>query len=900
MTDKQDGYMNRYLDYVLNNPKKMLLFLAAVTLILGSGLPKIEFDSSIDSIMPKKDEEYRFFQDMKKVYGNTGNFIIMCVSNDDPLDPEFLSTVDRFLIDIEEYELPDFSVEESRLQTLNMAAEETPLRRETLLQLFENDPPFQRYIERFLKKYGSGMDMITAEKMETLTERFKTTIEVKELYLIDRIISPLTMKDLIGRDDTLISYDLIERDEHGARIIPRTPEEIAEFEKRLRHNPAFERGIYAVDGDTGRITDFGIMLRLYDSLWHDLLVEELKLIKSGYSSTLDITLQGIPVVNNIINDYLKGDLKRFLPLAFMVMIIIFYLNFRSIRGVFLPFTTLVLADIWIVGLMGHLGFKLTVIGVSLPSLMTAVGSSYSIHILNQYYIEHDDIEREGMMKGLKGAMSHISLTVTLAGVTTFFGFLMLITNQVSAIREMGIFSAIGVLFAVFISVTLIPSVLILLKLDRPSTRKNLIVNVSPVERITSLFTRLALDHGKATIAVLCVILMISLTGLTKVSVESSVHAYFKEGDKVITSSKLMGEKFGGTFGLSILIDSGEEGGAKNPEILKFVEEFREWLVADENIDINIGRTDALTDYIKSMHLAMHDNNFEYYRIPDEKIDIESYISIYPGRDDRDTGIADDLEPYVDWTFQTLNIFARIWEREGEFLTSGTLAHIIERIETYLDENLPEGYTYRTAGEPRVMLQLASHIVTGQVMSLFFSLIVVSFIVFLLFKNWRAALVALIPIGTAVMFNFGVMGYVGIRIDLATAIIASIAIGIGIDDTIHFLNTYRRFKTLKYSRRDAIASTLRITGKAIIYTSLALTFGFLVVTVSSFKPVIYFGILVATTLLATTVGALLFLPAVINTFDVDMSPSGKSSIFWKYFDLNRFLGETEKSEIPDKE
>ncbi len=255
------------------------------------------------------------------------------------------------------------------------------------------------------------------------------------------------------------------------------------LKKRLTNNPAFEKGIYVKDVN-GTITDFGILLRLIDQPVYDPLVKEIGSITSFYQKDITIILQGMPVTHHEINEYMKTDLERFLPLVLIAMLIVFYLNFRSIRGMLLPFSTIVLSDLWVIGLMGHLGFKLNVIGVALPPLIAAVGSSYSIHILNQYFKECKNI-KTGKIKVIKSSLLHISLTVILAGFTTFLGFITLSTNQVSSIREMGIFAALGVLFAVVISLTLIPASLVLL----PGTEKT----IHSKSAVLSYFNNLNID-----------------------------------------------------------------------------------------------------------------------------------------------------------------------------------------------------------------------------------------------------------------------------------------------------------------------------------------------------------------------------------------------------------------------
>ncbi|MGE4519678.1 MAG: RND family transporter [Desulfobacteraceae bacterium] len=875
--------MERYINFVMKNPVKVILFIFAVTAFFAQGLFKIEFESSLDSVMPKKDEQYILNEKIKKIHGNNGKFVIAAVSSKNVMRHDFLKSFENLHQDLEEYKKYDSAKESKRLEILKQAESYGQIHKTELLQKFSEDQIFTRYLLRAFKILKTDPEILGRKELAQIVKKAETSKKIKESRIIDLIVSPYTIRDIKGENDYLITFDLIEKDVYGKRIIPETDDEIKSFQDKLTNNPAFEKGIYCKNPDTGKITDFGIMLRLKDSFVYDPIVNEINDISKGYKQ-LNIVVQGIPVIYEKINEYMKRDLSRFLPLVFAVVLLIFYLNFKTVKGMIIPFTVLSMADIWVIGLMGHLGYKLTIVGISLPPLMIAVGSSYSIHILNQYYIEPESPDKKNSFKRISSAMSHISLTVILAGATTFIGFFMLIVNQVSSVREMGVFSAAGVLFAVFISISFIPAFLSVFRGFSSLKNQKSQKGAGLVDAIISVLSKWVINHSRSTLIILMIICFISIAGLMRIVVETSVHAYFKHDDPIIKSSKFIGEKFGGSFGLNIIIDSDTKDGIKNPEILKFIEKFRKWLESEENTDLNIGRTDSITDFIKTMNLAMNNNKPEYYKIPDKKIDIESYISVYPGRDDNDDGVADDFEPYVDRYFKSTNILARIWEKEGRLISSGIMNHIDEKISSYLDENLPQGYTYKTAGEPKIIVKLSEYVVNGQIMSLSFSLISVSIIVFLLFRNFYAAVVSLIPICSAVLFNFGIMGWLGIRLDLATSIIASITIGIGIDDTVHFLNTYRHSCRQGLSSEEAVFLTLNKAGKAIIYTTLALTFGFLVLVISSFKPIIYFALLIAGTMISATVGALVFLPAVIIAFNLDLSPAGKKSSAKKIIDF----------------
>jgi len=890
--------MNKFLNYVIRYPLPVLAIITLITILLGTGIFKLEFENSLEVMMPKRDAEYVTNEETKKVFGNTGNFLIFSLTSDKILAHEFLSDLNHFHQDIEEYITWDEEKEVNRIKRLDQILAKT-IPPADLVNTFTDDPVFQRSIQRKLKDWERKSGPLTSAEKERLKDALTFSNNLKKKELVDLIVSPLTAEDVRGENDTLLTYSLIEKDENDNRKIPTTKEELSLFKKRLLNNPAYEKGIYARDKKTGKITDFAMILRLTsDELDYD-IPDEMQAIGNSYPR-LKAVIQGIPYINTTMNHYMQNDLKTFLPLVIIAIVIIFFLNFRSIRGVLLPFLTMNIADIWIMGLMGHLGFKLTIMGVCLPPLILAVGSSYSIHILNQYYMDLDLIHDSSADLGLKKSMIHISLTVILAGLTTFVGFFMLITNEVSAIREWGVFQAIGVLFAVLLSVTLIPAFLSLMASSDSEEKSTLQTNRTTlvsrlVDKLIDYFVLLSTKHYKAILVITAIVIAFSIAGLFKIKAETSVHAYFKPGDPVLTSSWYIGQKFGGYSGLNIIIDSGKEKGVLEPEFLRFTEKLRTFLEAPENSHIHIGRTEGFSDFIKTMHMAMNKGDRKFYAIPDKKIDIESYIEIFSGEDENDDGRLDVFEPYVDYDFKTANIFARIHEPADEYLSTSHMVKIINHIETYMKENIPPGYTFKTSGEPKIMVRLMHYIVKGQMMSLFFSLIVVALVVFLLFKNIYAGLTALIPITVAVLFNFGIMGWFGIRLDVATAIIASVTIGIGIDDTIHFLNTYRHFRTLGYNMNDTIAKTLAISGRAIVYTSLALIFGFLILTVSNFKPIILFSFLTAVTMVATTIGALLVLPAVIKAADLNLQEQAADSRAWKYFDIGRLFRFQENEE-----
>ena len=864
--------IDTYLKLILKRPLIPIILLTAITVFLALGILKIQFDSSIESFMPKHDEAYIEYEKTKEKYGDNDRIVIMAVSHENLWSGEAFETINKFIVDIEEYEKYNKPEENRRTKKFYDAIASDSGRFGNIIHQFADDPAFVRFLKRHASLQLQSREHLTKNDVKHLRKIVSNNIKLKETEIIDNIISPFTSKDIHGENDTLEAYDLIEQDDNDNRIIPTSPEAILAFQQRLELNPAFKKGIYAVDGKTGKITDFAVILKFCGCLDREAIVSEIIKITDSYDN-LKITISGVPFIVKNFNDYMRADITKNVPLVLLVVTLIFYLNFRSKRGVILPLATLGMAEIWTIGLMGHLGYKITSVGITLPPLLISVGSSYAIHILNQYYADFNLITQKGKQEGLKDAMSHISITVFLAGLTTFAAFITLVTSQVPAMQEWAVFSAVGILFAVFISVTLIPCALAILPHRMPASLigKDKIKKITAVDRLLRVIASVAVNHHKKVYAIVGVIIIVAIAGVFKLKVDTEILHYFKKSDPIRQNVIISGEKFGGGWGFNIIIDSNETDGVKNPEFLKTLENLRKWLVAEQNANLDVGRTDAFADFIKRMHMAMNNDNPDYFQIPENRMDILDYLEIYSGEDEDSDGRIDDFEPFVDTDFQKNNILVRLARKDSQRIGTTEIKRIVSKIEQHLTNTLPANYAFTITGYPIINTRLAHYVVTGQMQGLFLSLILVAVVVMLLFKKFTAGPLALIDMGVTILINFGIMGWFGIDLDMVTSVIAAITIGIGVDDTIHFLNTYRVKKHKDISVSDTIQETMFVAGKAIVFTSLALTCGFLVLTTSNFMPIILFGFLLSLTMINTTIGSILLIPAAIRLTNIKLDP-----------------------------
>jgi predicted RND superfamily exporter protein len=1026
--------MKKWLNFNISYPKSVLFTLILITIIGSYGIYFLEFDSTLDSLMPQNDPTFHLGETAKKYFGDNKTFMVTSIEPSPPFilfSPQVFGHIYEMVKELKEYREFNQELEDNRLKTiLNISKVEieketeikddekkpqkeiisdkiddieadldaeilgdssgkiekkqippkkisTPIdttaqneikeQKETIEEkntlklpaahkvaaLDYEKPHRKRYkfnydkykpvsIEQIREKLDSGgrkqLDTILKTKVgwfelkdilvhEPLSEwDFKIILEAwedlylfKSLEIIDTLMDPITVEDMLGTKNELKTIHLLDKQENGEHILPETDLDFKIYKKKILKHPLYRSVLYALN-EKKEISALGMTVKLtsqekYDKFMHYFW----PMVKKYDTSPVNLDTMGGLVFTKFMTDYEKRDLKVFLPITIAVIIITFFLNFRSFRGVLLPTIAVMMGGLWTLGLMGYLGYKLTVIANVLPPLLIAIGSSYSIHIFNQYMYDLRAFTDENKPRQLLSTMNHISTTVFLAGFTTFVSFMILLVNQVTGLSEFGLFAALGVAFAVVISVMLIPSVLVMLpilnvkkyqpeKIREKTNKQNQEKNNSFLKKhLVSVYancgiyydnllknfikflSRMSVKYPKVILIIFIPILIISINGVTKVKTETAPGKFFKSDSEISISTKHIGKIFDGHLVLNLILDSGEKNGVKRSEFLTFAEKIRRWLEKTEQRDnYNILHNTAFSDFIKRMHMAMNSDNPDYFEIPKDSVLIQDYIEIFSGEDDNSDGRPDAFESTVDKDYRMTNILVRLGQWKGQSITTEVARKASNHILDYLGGvKNPKNYRYAVVGEPVNFVLLGKYIVNGQILGIILSIIIVGLAVFLLFKNPFAGLVALIPISLTITIVFGYMGYQDIPLDVAKAILSSIAIGIGIDDTIHFLNTLRKNRKEGKSLAQSIQITHKMAGTAIVYTSVALIFGFSVLMLSNFYPVFHFGFLISSVMAVTTISALLVLPSIIYLLNIKVEEE-KSWKFLQKINLGRFL------------
>ncbi|MCX7678620.1 MAG: hypothetical protein N2316_05325, partial [Spirochaetes bacterium] len=299
--------MNRYIQFVLNWPKTALGVIGLVTIVLGLGIPKLQFDTSVDVMMPQHDEQYLYNEEVKKVYGNIGKLIVMDLSAKNLWSEEFFKEVEKFTEDLEEFKECDESREADRLAQFREIIKNKHVDKKQIIASFEDDPVYARTVERVISALPMGGEVLTPILLKEAEKKLVNISKLKREKLIDRIVTPVTIQNLSGEADTLKLVHLVPKDKNGKRIIPKTPTDFKNYKLQLFKNPAFEGALFAKDKETGEVIGFAAIVRFKNIKKDDEISREIWRIAKSYTA-IEIAPQGIPITNIFMSDYMKRDL----------------------------------------------------------------------------------------------------------------------------------------------------------------------------------------------------------------------------------------------------------------------------------------------------------------------------------------------------------------------------------------------------------------------------------------------------------------------------------------------------------------------------------------------------------------------------------------------------------------
>ncbi len=706
--------------------------------------------------------------------------------------------------------------------------------------MLPNDLPSRINIDRIEELFG-GTEMImlvmTADDIlapNTLSRLRKISRRMERIKNIDRVLSLFTLKDIRSDGNQLIIDPAIKK-------LPKTKEAQEKLRQSLKDNEMVYGNVVAKDFSA--VATIGL---LKAGAKDEESVAALQKLAEEVPGPEPVYIAGMPFVRMHVASDIQTDMMRFLPYGLLIMLVFLFLCFRQIRGVLLPFSVVVMSILFGLGLIPLLGWKMQMITVLLPVILIAVANDYGIHILARYQEENIPGNQADSKSLAKTVTSDLMTPVVVTGITTIAGLLCLLTHIVVPSKELGILASAAVGFALLGSLTFIPAVLAILPKAKPILGKPENSKKQILERMLHNVAGAVVSHPKVIIIVSIVVVVFVTTGINWLVVDTNPIHYYQKDSVVARSASLVDKHFGGSGSIAVVA----KGNIKDPEVLKQIDELEKKLGTLPEV----GQTTSIAKVVRQMNRVLDDDDPQPDRIPDTLEAVAQYFLLYSMN-----GNPEDFERMVDFDYTHAIISARI-----NTLSTDAINKVMAFIENDL-KNRPQGMFPVVGGFLDVLADLTEAIVNGQIISLSLSLVLVSLLVMILFCSFVAGLMAALPLTLAMALLFGLMGYFNIELNIATAMLSSIMIGVGVDYTIHYLWRHKQERRKGHTHNESVKITLTTTGRGITFNALSVIIGFSVVLLSNFQPVQFFGFLVMVSIGACLIGALGLLPALALIF-----------------------------------
>ena len=547
-------------------------------------------------------------------------------------------------------------------------------------------------------------------------------------------------------------------------------------------------------------------------------------------------------------DKMKFDLSIFVASSIFLLVVFLWFTYRSLWGVWVPVTVVLLAIIWLLGYMSLAGKSLDLLTVLLPTILFVVGMSDVVHILTRYLEEL----RNGQSKieAVKITFKHIGAATFLTSLTTAVGFLTLLTANIIPVRQFGVNTAIGVFLAFLLAFSLLPSILLLFK--KPKIAQNQNEQLFWNQRMHKLF-RFTLKNKKSILGIAGLLVVVSLVGILQIKVDNYLMEDLSEDDPHRQDFEFFEDKFAGVrpFDVAVWVKDSTQT-LYDPEVQEELDKLEGYLKDQFSIRFI---TSPLT-FSKTINQAYNGGAAEAYQLPENERGykrIKSLLKRFKQRKEFQALVTEDLKRG--------RISAKIEDYGGHKMHE-LMVVAEQELDTLIDPNLI-GYKFTGMS---LLIDKSNETLAGNMMyGLLIAFGVIALIMGVLFKSFRVIVITLIPNILPLMLIGGFMGFTGIDLKVSTSIIFTIAFGIAVDDTIHYMSKLRmelnKGKSLAYALKRSSIST----GKAITVTSIILCSGFITLILSDFMSTYYIGLLVSMTLVFAVISDLMLLPVLLMLF-----------------------------------
>lgn len=560
-----------------------------------------------------------------------------------------------------------------------------------------------------------------------------------------------------------------------------------------------------------------------------------------------VRISGMSAVSDYLMRTMQRDMLRFTALGIAVIAVFLALLFRQVVGVVLPLLTVILSMVCTIALMPILGQPIAIPTQILPSFLLAVGVGDSVHVLVIFFQRlHRGDDKED---AIAFAMGHSGLAILMTSLTTAGALASFAAAELAPVAVLGYTAPAGVMIALLFSVALLPALVAVFPVGAGSAADRRLTRA--IQRALMRCGEFSVLHARWVIFCSAALVAVALMGVFQLRLSHSPIKWFPEDNAYRISTDIMNEQMGGALFLEALIDTGVENGLHDPAVLQRMNDLRSATLLLESGSVHAGTTISLADVVMEIHQALNENRSDYYAIPTDPALVAQELLLF------ENAGSDDLEDVVDSQFRTGRFTIKVPMTDA--VEYGAYLELLDaEVRRIMGSDVEVTFT----GLMRIMSGTIYAMMVTMTRSYLIAFAVIAPLMIVLIGSFKIGLVSMIPNLTPVVIVLGIMGWLGVPLDAFTLLIGSIAIGLAVDDTIHFMHNFRRYYERSGEVIVAVRETLASTGQALLFTSLVLSTGFFIFTLASLNNLFFFGLLTGMAILLAFLADLILAPALM--------------------------------------
>ncbi len=743
--------------------------------------------------------------------------------------------------------------------------------------LRDNDPSLIEY-NQFRNQFGRSEIVVLLVETSNLFNRdfleklaaFHQAIETRVPYL-EKITSLINIRHTWGEGDTL----------HVDALIGDPPrEDLAAGKKWTLENPLYPNYVLSGDkkstiliietvarvaDDSGTEGDAAPDLEGFEDdtsakdsgSTHYITADEkaevnaavIAVMKTYQADDFKITFSGGSVVVDVFNKATGTDTVRLVKIMMLVIVGFLFLLFRRISGVIIPIIIVNAAMVSTLGLMALTRTPLSIMTNILPAFLVSVGIADAVHVLAIFYRQYQ--KENNKEAAICNAMGHSGLAIFMTSVTTAAGLLSFTIAEIATIADLGYFASAGVVLAFIYTIVLLPALISLIPI-KVKPKKVTTARSNRMDNFLLFFSRVSTGHPRKIIGVCLVLFIISVYYIFQLHFSSFILTYFPKDHPVKIDLEHIEEQTGGAVTFEIVVDTHKENGIVDPHILKSIARLTPEIESIKTDDIYVGKVISIVNILKETHQALHGNDPAFYSIPDDKATIAQELLLF------ENSKPDDMEKIVDIQFSKTRITVKTrWSDSVIYET------FVKKLKKMFDDALNGNATITVTGLAALMGRTIPAALHSMAKSYVIALVIITILMLLLIGDLKLGLLSMCPNLLPIFMVMGLISLCGISLDINTLFIGSIAIGLVVDDTIHFMHNFRKYLDETGNPKQAIEETFLGTGRALLITSIVLSMNFFVLLTATLNHSVKFGLFTGIVIILALFSDFLLSPALLT-------------------------------------